>query len=300
MHMAAFRGRDVVTALDPPFVEFHAIELPPAVLADEREDATKVVHWEVGRLLNQPVENVETRHWPLPTKQTPGPNAIGTAARRDVVTQRVNVCNEARLSCAHLDIGAAALSRFGAIINDWRTEEIWGVLDLGFSEARLVLCVEDVPVLVRRAGSGGRAWTDRIAESLQLGAKAAEIYKRDHGIALTGRGVRHASGEPPASELASILLSALHNDLRELASEIKRSYEYVLSCYPGRRAADLILVGGGAAMRGLPEFVGGALGIPVRRAFDYAHTDSCRLQYASGKQSRLEVLALAIGLAITL
>lgn len=296
--MGTFRGRKVVTALNPPLVEFHALELPPTVFSDGSTDVTEVVRWELGRLTNESVEDVETRFWPLPATNATAPNAIGVAARRNGVTERVSTCEQARLICARLDTGASALSRFGAVLNAWKTEEVWGVLDVGYRDVRLVLCVEDVPVLVRRVGMGGRDWTQRIAESLKLGTRAAEVHKCDHGIALTARGVRKAADNPPGRELAAILLGALRSDLRDLAAEIKRSYEYVLSCYPKRRAADLILVGGGAAMRRLPEYLNDLLGIPVHRSAEYLQRDSCRLQYASGKQSRLEAAALAVGLAI--
>jgi Tfp pilus assembly PilM family ATPase len=153
-------------------------------------------------------------------------------------------------------------------------------------------------VLVRNAGSGQHVWGERIADALQVSVDAAEVHKRDHGIAMTGRGVRHGSEHTPSRELASILLSALRAELNDLASEIKRSYEYVLGCYPGRRAADLVLVGGGATVKNLPEYLGEALGIPVRRASDYLGKESCRLQHVSGKRFPLEKLACAVGLAI--
>jgi Tfp pilus assembly PilM family ATPase len=317
--MGTFRGREVVAALDPPLVEFHSLELPPTVFSEGNTEAAKIVRWELGRLTNESVEDVETRYWPLPTAAGPAkdesaagsiaantgagrglstPNAIGVAARSDIVNQRVSTCKDAHLICTCLDTGATALARFGAVLNAWKAEEVWGLLDVGYRESRLVLCVEDVPVLVRRAGTGGRDWTQRIADSLQLGFKAAEVHKCDHGIALTARGLRRGSQDPPDAELAAILLGALRGDLRDLAAEIKRSYEYVLSCYPRRRAADLILVGGGAALRRLPEYLNDLLGIPVHRSSEYLQRDSCRLQYASGKQSRLETMALAIGLAI--
>ncbi|MGB2984561.1 MAG: pilus assembly protein PilM [Phycisphaerae bacterium] len=302
-----FHGRHVAAMLNPPAVEFHALDLPPAVLKDANADATQVVRWEVGRLMNEPLDAVETRHWALPVTPVPAPNAIGVATRHDSITQMIEACGHAGLVCRSVDTGATALSRLGKLLNAWGCDQVWGVLDVGCHHARLVLCVGDVPVLVRHAGSGGHIWTERIADSLQVSVKTAEVHKRDHGIAMTGRGVRHPNADrlesrshtiAPSRELASILLGVVRGELKDLASEVKRSYEYVLSCYPNRHAADLVLVGGGAVMRNLPEFLSSALGIKVRRASDYLDNESCRLDYASGKQRQLEVLASAIGLAV--
>ncbi|MGD2108920.1 MAG: pilus assembly protein PilM [Phycisphaerae bacterium] len=303
--MGTFNGRDAIAALNPPAVEFHALELPKTATADGKTDLSEVVRWELKRLATQSDDDVEARHWPLPATNAAAPNAIGVAARRSVISDRIDLCKQAHLLCAQLDTGATALSRVGGILNTWDAKEVWGVLDLGYHDARLVLCVDDVPVLVRRAGAGGRDWTQRIADALQVGHRAAEVHKCDHGIALSARGVRKTSdaersggSEPPGDQLAAILLGALRADLRDLATEIKRSYEYVLSCYPDRRAADLMLAGGGAAMRHLPDYLNSLLGIPVHCASEYLRRDTCRLEYASGKQTRLEGAAMAIGLAV--
>ena len=191
-----------------------------------------------------------------------------------------------------------ALSRFGSLLNPWPSDAVWGILDLGLRETRTILCVDGVPVLVRTTGPGGEAWTAQIAEALEISVKAAEVQKRDAGLALTGRGVRAEGVATPAGELAAILTGVLRNDLQTLAGEVKRSYEYVLSCYPRRRAADLVLVGGGAVTKNLAEYLAQALGIPVCPASAWLSRDGCRLRFASGRQSRIEELALAVGVAI--
>jgi Tfp pilus assembly PilM family ATPase len=162
------------------------------------------------------------------------------------------------------------------------------------------------PVLIRNTGTGGREWTQRIAEALQLSIGAAEIQKRTHGIALTGRPAaadslqRICMGEtadPVRNEIGSLLLGALRSDLNDLAAEVKRSYEYALSCYPGRHAGDLVLVGGGAGLRNLPEYLAGVLGITVRKASSYLSESDCRLNYGTDEGHPLEAFAAAVGLA---
>jgi Tfp pilus assembly PilM family ATPase len=133
---------------------------------------------------------------------------------------------------------------------------------------------------------------------LDISLKSAEVQKREHGSALRPQGVGRRKGDPPPDELGSILHGILRCDLKDLATEVKRSYEYILSCYPPKQAADLVLVGGGAALRSLPEFLSEALGISVRPASSYVDGEMCRLRYASGKQNPLEVFGLAVGLAL--
>jgi len=314
----SFHGKAVAAALSPPDVEFHTLELPAAVLRAEEVEAAQIVRFEVERLMSNTHTPVETRHWLLPQTSVPAPNAIGTGAAHEIIDRTIELCAEAGLICTDLDTTATALTRFGAVLQSRPKDQVWGILDVGDRQARLVLCLDDTPILVRTAGAGGRTWTQHIADALQVSFKAAEIHKREHGIALTGRQTRTSADEGAnstakgtekwgtRSELASLILGALRADLNDLASEVKRSYEYVLSCYPGRRAADLVLCGGGSLLHYFPEFLGNALGIPVRRASSYLQVsglpsgspEACRLRFSAGQNGPLEVLAVAMGLAI--
>jgi type IV pilus assembly protein PilM len=305
-----FRGRRAVVAVPHEDVEFHALELPKSFAEVGQKQAVQAVELEVTRLMTFPEGTVEARHWVLPPGGNTAPSAIGVAARRNAVLALLDTCDEAGLFCQSVDTAACALCRFGLALHLNDPETIWGVLDLGMQEARLVLCKGEVPVLVRAVGGGGAAYTTLIAETLKISPQSAEVHKRDHGIALTQRGVRH---DDPSSrdiqreaekdrasdgQLASMILGVLRSDLNRLANEVKRSYEYALTCYPENRAGQLVLVGGGARMRNLPQFLGKALGIVVRPAGAVLGDDACRLQGGQSLRNTVEELASAIGLAM--
>ena len=298
LQLADFKGNHVSTALNPPDIELHALELPAVVLTPRSDDLRRAVQCEVERLATATHPDLETRHWPLPDTKASAPNIIAVAAPRERILEAVTAFDGVGLACTRVDAAAAALCRFACRLNSWDSETVWGILDLGYRQTRLVLCVDEVPVLIRAAGSGGGAWTQHIADALQISVKAAEVQKRDVGIALTGRGVRADSASALPNELGSILTGILRRDLHDIAGEVKRSYEYVLSCYPGRRAADLVLVGGGAATRNLPEYLTNALGIGVHPASTYLEHDSCRWHLSLDNQNQLEDFALAIGLSL--
>lgn len=296
---SAFKGRAVITALNPPEVEFHVVDVPQAVLQGG-ENADKVIHWEIGRLTSLSADQVETRHWLLPSQPGGSAHAIGVSARREAVEALLGMCHREHLRCSCVDTGATALHRFGRLLGERNENEIWGLLDLGSRQARLILCLGNAPILIRYTGGGGLSWTERIAEVLQISHAAADIQKSSHGVALFGRRESQESSEPAVhDEVAVLLLGALRSELNEMAAEIKRSYEYVLNSYPGRRAGDLILVGGGAGMPNLPEFLGGILGITVRRSSSYLGEPRCRIRFAAGSRNSLDEFATAVGLAIT-
>jgi Tfp pilus assembly PilM family ATPase len=296
LHKIRFHGRAAIAAIMPPEAQFHSLDLPAAAL---KTDADQVVRFEVERLMTDPPPNFETRHWPLPPTSAPAPNTLAVGASHEHIRRGVEECSAAGLVCSCVDTAATALVRLGSLLRTWPEKVVWGMLDLGERSGRLVLSVDNVPVLVRTTGTGGRIWTQRIADALQVSFKAAEVHKRTHGIALASRS-RASDVEPARSELASMLLGALRLELNDLTVEVKRSYEYVLGCYPNRKAADLIMVGGGAGMRNLPEYLSQALGIPVRRASEYLKETSCRIavsQAGLGPEP-LSALAVAAGLVV--
>jgi|CXWL01.1.fsa_nt_gi type IV pilus assembly protein PilM len=296
---SAFKGRSVIAALNPPEVEFHVLDVPQAALQGG-ENADKMLHWEIGRLTSLSAEQVETRHWLLPSRPGGAANAIGVSTSRNAVTGLLGMCHRGRLHCSCVDTGATALHRFGRLLRSWGEDEVWGLLDLGSRQSRLILCMGEAPILIRHTGDGGQSWTERIAEVLQLSLSAAEIQKKSHGVAVLGRREGRESAEPVThDEVAVMLLSALRSELNEMAGEIKRSYEYVLSSYPGRRAGDLVLVGGGAGMPHLPEFLSGILGIAVRRCSAYWNDPRCRIRFTTQGRNSLEEFASAVGLAVT-
>ena len=255
---------------------------------------------------HEKIADVEMRHWVLPDTTVAAPNVMGVALPANKVDQVMSLCKATNLRCERIDVGATAVARLGTLLKDWRDDDVWGVVDFGVEGTRLMLCVQRVPVLVRTIGPGGGAWTKRIAETLQISHRSAEVHKCECGLMPPGTRMarkdvhRDAGGstEPPHDAIASIVFAALRADLKSMATEIKRSYEYVLSCYPGRRAADIVLVGGGAAMKNLTVYLGDALGIPVRRVRDYLGEPTCRLAVNDKHKVHVEVLASAIGAAI--
>ena len=291
LHQTGFTGRNAVLSLCSPDVSYFALELPPVTAAER----ANIAQFEVQRLVAERSEEVEIRHWSLPQGRPQSPSALGLAAPRAAIEKLVLAAHESHLWCVRMDTGEAALCRLGALLIPERSGGVWGVLDYGHQHVRLILCVDEVPVLIRVVGPGGGVLTSRLAESLQISEATAEVQKSAHGITEPVKTPDGESGE----EIGAMHFSILRTELQSVAAEIKRSYEYVLSCYPGRKALDLVLTGGGARLKNLDAFLAKALGITVRCASSYLTEPTCPLRFASGKNVPLESMARAIGLAIT-
>lgn len=289
---ASFVGRSAVAALSTPDLAFHALDLPRAALQSGHEDLVRV---EVERLTSHAANEFETRHWVIPPTATSGPSALAVESGHEPVTAAIDACSAGKLDCICVEPAPAALVRFASLARPSDPKTIRGVLDLGGRQSRLIIFEDETPLLVRTTGTGGRSWTQRIADSLQITFKAAEVHKRSHGICRTGpsRGADDARSELPA-----MLLGAIRLDLTEIASEVKRSFEYVLGCHPSCRAGDLMLVGGGARLRNISEFLNAALGIEIAPASDYVARPESRIHWPSSHRDPIDAFALAAGLAL--
>lgn len=293
LRSAGFRGRSVIVGLGPPDVEFHPLEIPASILTSDRNRAELAVREELERVslrLNGPME---ARYWALPPAGPSAPTAMGVAANRAASSAVARAVADSGFACRQVAVTAAALTNVAAVLGVWEPDQIGGVLDLGLRQSRLIVCAAGEPVSVRHIGPGGQFWTQRVSEALDVSPRAAEVQKRDCGMATGPTG-----SDELRSGLASLVFGALRRELTDLAGEIKRSYEYVMRCYPARAAGDLILTGGGSLLPGLDEFLHGALGISVSTAGACLQRPSCRLQYDGNRREPLSLFALSVGLVV--
>ena len=198
--------------------------------------------------------------WPLPRSKRSKSTFMGVAATREQVCARVDTLEEAGLECVKVDVAACALAGFVNHLRGSGHDDVWGVMDVGYDRTRLVICMQDVPVLVRGIDMGGQSWTEKIAERLGLSRSSAERYKRDFGLSGEDVMSSHIGDDNSLAELAAGLLK---DDMAELCAETERSFEYVLQCHPGLSPGALLLIGGGARMGGLTSVLGKQLGIEV-------------------------------------
>ena len=290
---SGFAGRSTVTSLCVPVIETHALELPTADNVTDSQELLKAATWEIHRLTALDKTDLQTAIWPLPETQRSKATYMGIAVPQAQVQRRLDLCAAARLECSKVDVAACALAGLIWRLRARPPKQVWGILDLGDRLTRLAICVDDTPVIIRSLEIGGRRWTEAIAAALQVSETTAERNKREFGLA-AGAENQTASGE----ELSALILGILRSDVQRMSLELERSYEYVLQCYPTHTPGALILVGGGARMNGLDQYLAGQLGIeslPVSRC---ASRETESLISGLRGHDSLEICALACGLSL--
>ena len=126
------------------------------------------------------------------------------------------------------------------------------VLDIGHRKTNLALIVDGRPVMLRHIPAAGRHLTEALAREHDLSFETAESLKHEAGVFEPG------STKP--------LSRALRDVLERLVHETTRSVQSMVSDPLGATApTEIVLVGGSAVLRGLPDFFAERTGIPCRR-----------------------------------
>lgn len=293
---SGYHGRHAVAGLSVPEVELHALEIPVQADSTGVDRIGQAVRWEMERVTSIPADEAASDYWQLPSTKVSNTTTIGAAGKSSAVEAATELARASGLECECVDSTACALSRLGVVAGYGGGDSplVWGVLDVGQRLLRLVVSLGETPVLVRTLGGGSQAWTERIAESLELSNDAAETHKREHGI-----GVRETDGGTGASaEIAGMILASLLSELDYAVAEIERSYEYVMRCYPTQSLGALMLAGAGSDLAGLDDYLAKKLGVDVSGLNRIVETRQSRLAAAPSIRESLSGYACAIGLAI--
>jgi Tfp pilus assembly PilM family ATPase len=263
-----FAGREVAMCVGPPTAEYCALRVPDSLLAADHKSLLRAIRHEVSQHIKRPTDHIEIDAWPLAPGHRDACNIMATASPRDQINQTLKWLDSQNVSCVRLDAAPLVLLRAAAA--EWHegvAGRMWGVLDVGARASRLYLGIGQTPVYVRCLQNGGDAMTARIAAELQVDWRTAERYKRHFGLATDGHAVRpmhtlaHAADE---ERMASILSGVLQPILQGIATEIERSYRYMMALYPDTPVAGLILAGAGTCLAGFGIALERMLGIPVR------------------------------------
>jgi type IV pilus assembly protein PilM len=210
-------------------------------------------------------------------------------AHRELVSQYVDVCRQAGLRLAGIDLDAFALLR--AVEAQSGDGPPRACVAVALGHERTIFAVSDGTVcdFTRVLEWGGSALDVAIARALNVTPSQAEPIKRAMDL---------DDDEPPAGlspmqfEAARAAAKA---EIGQLVRELSSSLRFYQSREDSLAIGEIILAGGGAQLPGLAAEVQRGLGAPVRVADPFAQVSLARkLQIPDETGS----LAIAVGLGI--
>lgn len=156
------------------------------------------------------------------------------------------------------------------------------LIDFGSTSVDVTIFDKE-PVVTGTIGGGGEDFISRIADKLDVSRQEAKIIKTRYGINL--------------SKKQADIREAVKPILDQLIKEIRRMSRYYEDRYDGqRKLSQIIIMGGGSSMPGLPDFMTNELRLPVR-TYDPWQQFSFKHLSALSKDDRSSLIPAA-GLAL--
>lgn len=215
------------------------------------------------------------------------------AAPRDIVESRVNACQAAGLEVEIVDVGAFAAYRSLVEADQLQnyTDTTIALVDIGATTTNMSIVECGVFTMTRTINQGGQTLTDALKQYFKLSSEDAEAGKAQLDVSEL-LDEKTPKENPP--------LRVIQPHLDELVREIRRSLNYYQSQQKEGSQANavkqILLCGGGAALTGMPEYIGHKLGIPTTAVKLYSNP---RITGPEPERPAAEYdLAVAAGLAM--
>jgi type IV pilus assembly protein PilM len=208
----------------------------------------------------------------------------GVGFARRIVDETLSVFDEARIKVHSLEGETFAVARALLPQGDESTALI---IDVGKTTTKITIVAARIPRFATTIGIGGHALTLAVQKHFGVTEAEARHVKAEHGIVPT-----------PGNEE---YLAAMLSTISAIRDEISRRLTYwqERATLEGHEpVSQAILAGGNASIRGLPEYLEGALKIPVAAGDVFTNLASRDAWIPQIEHAESLAYATAIGLAL--
>lgn len=259
---AGFTARTAVIAAPPADALIATLDLPPR---SSNAPLDQLARMELARNARLAPDAFEMAWWELP--QSGRGNRITRAMAVAVAHAKsdplLDAVESAGLEIAALDLDPAALVR--GCEPALSPQGVTAILDLGAGPASLTFVLQNVTTFHRRLQEVSvGALLAELCRRLSIEHDVAEFLLGEIGVGGEKNRVRTQDGE--AVELPDEGRRVVAGFVESMIRELALSFDYAAHIYPDSAVDRLLLVGGGAAMAGLPQRLGASLPVQVRCA----------------------------------
>ncbi len=242
----------IVSLFDDPFACMRYVTTPPMPLSE----LANAVRWQLQPFLAIPPEEATVEvepSAPLPGDDPQKRRFLAVAVPAASIREHLELLSQAGLRPTQLipkEMAIAAWLAQKGLLSDNGT----AVLELGGSGSEFMVFEKGRPVFTRKIPGGGSALTREMTGGLMtaqgqvsLSAVEAESFKRNTGI-------------PSQQEK---LFPLMRGPLDRLAMDVERSLAFYGESGGQAKLGELLLIGGGAHLKGLGQWLQERLGIRV-------------------------------------
>ncbi len=265
-----FCGNDIVLAAPEKRLLHGIFEIPPATsgqAADREEMVVQIARMELSRMHSLAPDSFEMVCWPLggwePSSQDGsksthrGGQAIAVGCPHDVANELLDLFEGAGFNVCALDLRSAAAAR-ACMSLAVPPPALTAILDLGWSSTKLLFVYGGTVIYERHLTNKSIAHlTTKLSGMFGITEQSA-----DQTISTVGLATNSEAGDYDQQSTETIRkILTKHFDI--MLEELKTPFDYASHQYPGEGVKRLLLIGGGARIFGLSQYIQEALGIEV-------------------------------------
>lgn len=216
------------------------------------------------------------------------------AAKKDLVSQRIEVLQAASLNPAIIDVDSFSLENVYEKVRDPKGEVGSTLyLNIGHMVTNLSILENGVTRVVRDIFISGNTLSKAIMKALQVDAAKAEELKRANGIIIDPAEKEKALAANQREVLG--VSQAVATIAKDLVGEVTRSVDFYLSQGAERSIGRIVLAGGSARLKNLSKHLSGELKVPVTVLDPFAFLPE---QPAGLPEEQKSAFGVAVGLAL--
>lgn len=222
----------------------------------------------VADLLPVPVDSVYLDFCPLEEVTIDNARMLRgllVAAPRELVLANLTAVQEAGLKPVAVDLAPFAVLRtvgsgLSAVTDSADETGVEALVEVGAAVTTVIVHEHGVPRFVRLLPMGGQHVTDAVAERLGLEQAQAEIVKQELSAGGHLPELFDGAGRPADPGAVERAIDA---SLGAFTTEVRGSLDFYASAPASLPIDRIVLTGGGARLRGLPERLAGVTTAPV-------------------------------------
>jgi type IV pilus assembly protein PilM len=219
----------------------------------------------------------------------PGANGethvAGIGFARRIVDETLTVFDQAGVTPRSLESEVFASARALLPLGDQSTTLI---IDIGRTTTKVTVVGKCIPLFATTIGIGGHALTLAVQKHFGVTEEEARKVKMEHGILIA----------PENEDYIETMLSTLSAIREEIQTRLEYWQTKIAAAGTHEPVSQVLLVGGNASVRGLPEYLEGTLRIPVSTGDVFKNFISRDEWLPTLDYTESLVYATAIGLAL--